>query len=117
MRGCRPDLKKEKDFEAQRSMFSGRHPEDLREKRDVADVIGLSRLFRCKLLLAVSGSSMTPVPYSVASIRSREVSTPGHGRQTPQSCVPAGRAATFVHFLLPRIPPGLRSEERRVGKE
>ena len=51
---------------------------------------------------------MTPVPYSVASIRSREVSTPGHGPQTPQNCVPAGRAATFVHSLLPKIPPGLK---------
>jgi len=51
-------------------MFSGRHPQDLRRKLHVADVIGEMRLFRCNPLPALSGSSMTPVPYSVASIRS-----------------------------------------------
>src|SRR5258708_26658083 len=48
------------------------------------------------------------VAYSAVSIRSREARTPGHGLQTPQNCVQARLAATFVHSLLPRIPPRLK---------
>jgi hypothetical protein len=122
MRGGGHDLKMEKD-PGTTFMFSGSHTQDSRRKRHVADVIGLMRLFRCKPLPALSGFSMTPVPYSVASIRSRVVSTPGHGRQTPQSCVPAGRAATFVHSLLGfsqqschQGPFGLRSSRVSISR-
>src|SRR5260221_5321739 len=81
---------------------------DTKSIHAVINVIGLSCLFRCKPLRAISGSSTTPVAYSAVSIRSQEARTPGHGRQTPQNCVRARPAATFVHSLLPRIPPRLK---------